>query len=744
MPLIAVAYVAVAVGLLLGFGGFVVPAILAALATGAILLWHRHGVMALLAALLAVGGVLGATLAWDDARCRVRITRDGGATVRLDEDAGPQRTARGVTVMPRCAVRVRVRTRGTRAPLGAVVRVVGEARAVGDMVTFAGARLRMLAAPGSVSRWRRAAGTLIDSLYGAQSTLARALLIADAHDVDAAIRRQFADAGIVHMLAVSGLHVAVLAEAVVLLAMLGGAGVRRAEAVAVVVTGLFVLFVGAPASAVRACTMYAALVAARRLQRPTSPWALLALGGLLPLVHPRGVGDVGYQLSVAGISAIFAAGALVRRLPLEGVAPWLGRLVAEFVMSSVAAAVTAPVVAWHFGRVSLAAPLTNLAAAPLFGLAQPTLFLSLLCAPVPPLARFVADAGRVLLAAIAKVAAAGASLPGAAIDVMPGAVTALLLVAASVSLVVLCASRHWQRPAIAGIGALAAAVWWPLVPLPAGALEVHVIDVGQGDAIALRTPHGDWVLMDAGDAWRTGDAGARVVVPYVRRRGGRVAALLLSHPHTDHVGGAASVIRMLSVAGVYDGGFVHTSEAYHATLEAARARHVPWHLARAGDSLTVDGVRLVFLAPDSAIVAHAVEANEASVVVLVRFRGEQVLLTGDAERDEEDWLRAHAGVRLRSDVLKVGHHGSRTSSSPAFLDAVRPRIALVSVGAGNRYGHPSPEIMEAFRTRGVQLLRTDDDGSIVVSIDGRSLRIRTDDGAWVLRSRGTGAPSGPP
>ncbi len=746
MPLITVAYIAVAVGLLLGFGGFVVPASAAAALGVAVAAGHRRWVAAALAALLAAGSVLGATLAWDDGRCVARILREGAATVRLSEDAAPGRTARGDTAMPRCGVRVRVRASGGRAAAGATVRVVGEARRLGDAVTFVNARLRVLTAPAPLARWRRRAGAAIDSLYGPHAPLARALLIADDRDVDPAVRRQFADAGIVHMLSVSGLHVAVLAEAVALLALLAGARVQRAEGLAVLATAGFVAFVGAPASAVRAGGMYAAVVLSRRLQRPTSPWALLALGGLLPLVQPRGVTAIGYQLSMAGIAAILGAGHLVRRLPLDERPAWQARLARELVATTVASAVTAPVVAWHFGRVSLAAPLTNLVAAPLFGLAQPTLFLSLLCAPVRPLARFVADAGGVLLAAIGRVAAAGASLPGGAIDVMPSAGTAVLLVVAAAALITLCAARRWERPALAGAGAVALAVWWPLVRLPTHSLEMHVIDVGQGDAIALRTPRGRWILMDAGDAWRGGDAGARVVVPYLRRRGGAVAAFLLSHPHTDHVGGAASVIEALPVAAVYDGGFVHTSDAYRATLAAARARGVPWHLARAGDSVTVDGVTVVMLAPDSAIVAHAAEANEASVVALVEYRGMQVLLTGDAEKDEEDWLRAHDASRLRSDVLKVGHHGSRTSSSPAFLDMVRPRVAIVSVGAGNRYGHPSPGVIEDFRARGVQLLRTDDDGTVVVAIDGSMLRIRTDEGSWVLRARRPGglAASGVP
>jgi competence protein ComEC len=239
--------------------------------------------------------------------------------------------------------------------------------------------------------------------------------------------------------------------------------------------------------------------------------------------------------------------------------------------------------------------------------------------------------------------------------------------------------------------------------------------------------------MDAGNAWATGDAGARVVLPHLRRRGGDVAALILSHPHTDHVGGAAAILRSLRIGLVLDGGFVHTSDAYAAAMTSARERGTPWRLARAGDSIEIDGVQLLILAPDSARAAAASEANEASVIVMAEWRGVRLLLTGDAERAEEDQVRQQYRAGLRADILKVGHHGSGTSSSDAFLDAVRPRVALVSVGAGNSYGHPSPAVMESLADRGVETFRTDEDGTTVVSTDGSTFWIRTDERRWVLR-----------
>ena len=738
MPLVTWAYIAVAAGLLMGSGGAVFPA-LVALGPAFVLAIRRRSLEGIaLVTLAAVGVLTGWSTARADAKCAEVIEKEGHATVRLREDARPGASARGFALGSGCRVAVRIRVTNGSAPAGATVLVRGAARREGERVSIADARIRVERQPGTLARWRSKAGATIDTLYGEQAALARALLIADERDISPAIRRQMSDAGIIHMLSVSGLHVAVLAEGVVLVLMAAGASTRRAETVATLTIAVFVLFVGAPSPAVRSAAMYAAVMLSRRFQRPTSPWALLALGAALPLVQPRVVNEIGYHLSVGGMAGLIASGKFTRRLPLDRLPEWGRRLARETIATVIASAVTGPIVAWHFGRVSLAAPLTNLVAAPLFGLAQPALFLSLAIAPLRPLAALIADGTKVLLAGIGKVGEIGAAIPASAIDVQPSAVTALCLTAASASLLAACSSRYWGRPAALATSAIALAFWWPVIPRTGERLEVHMIDVGQGDAIALRTPRARWILVDAGDQWREGDVGERVVAPYLRRRGGEVAALILSHPHADHIGGAASVIRRMPVGFVWDGGYAQGSSVYEGVLDAARDRGVVWRAARQGDVVEIDGIRLTVLSPDSAEIAGAPDANAASVVVMAEYRGVRILLTGDAERDVEARLSARLGRNLRADMLKVGHHGSMTSTTAPLIDATTPRVALVSVGTGNRYGHPSQDVLEALESRGVQVLRTDDVGTIVVSADGGpELQVSTEESRWTLLRRTT-------
>ena len=290
-----------------------------------------------------------------------------------------------------------------------------------------------------------------------------------------------------------------------------------------------------------------------------------------------------------------------------------------------------------------------------------------------------------------------------------------------------------MRALIAAGTAAAAAAWWIAMPAGSGFAELHMIDVGQGDAVAIRSPHGHWILMDAGRTWTGGDAGRTVVVPYLRRFGGDLDLFVLSHPHADHVGGAATILRALHPSAYRDAAFAGGSESYRRSLLTADSTGVRWSRVHPGDSLAIDGVSVMFLAPDSAWSAALRDPNLASTIALVQYGAVRFLLTGDAEAPEESWLLAHAANELHADVLKVGHHGSSTSSSAPFLDAVRPRIALVSVGVGNGYGHPSEAVMRDLSDRGVEVLRTDQLGTIVVRTNGRSLSVEAAGREWNVR-----------
>jgi competence protein ComEC len=743
VPLIVLSLACYLAGLLTGFAGpsgSLIAALGVVAVAGAIGWRHGPVIGSTFALLVAAGfGIARATTA-ASASCAGSTPRRAMITVVVEDSVGPGGYVAGDAGV--CG-RVWLSVETGRAPAGARVIAAGDVARTQRGVLVDHASITLSRGPPLLVRWRQAAGRAIDRTFGGDAPLVRALLIADRSELAPEVRDRFAAAGLAHILAIAGLHVGIIALAIEIALQLIGVPRSRANILTIATVVVYVAVIGAPIPAVRAAIMLNAFLASRLAQRPTSRWAIVALGAAQPLVDPRVVLDAGYQLSVVGVTSMIAAGRVARRIGVHRL-PSLARAPALILVGTTVATIgSAPIVAWVFGRISLAAPLTNLAATPLLELAQPMLFVGMLLAPIHPLASLLADAAHPLLGSLDRVATVAAGTPGASILVAPTPACAAIAAVLSAAFIVACASRDWRAPATISAVAAVMLVWLPVASSrvaasTGGELELHMIDVGQGDAIALHTPHGHWILVDAGRGWRGGDAGRQTVVPYLGRRGGPLDLFVLSHPHTDHVGGAATVLDALHPATYVDAGFPGAAESYRASLDAAKRDHVRWVRAHPGDEMAVDGVALEFLAPDSAWTASLVDPNLASVIVLVRFGDIRMLLMGDAEQPEEEWLLANEREELHADVLKVGHHGSKTSSSERFLDAVAPRLALVSVGAGNSYHLPTPAIMERLASHGAQVLRTDRLGTIVARTDGHRLTIDAAGDTWVLPPRSVG------
>lgn len=739
MPLALAAVIAWVGGTALGLTQPVAPSLLALGLGGALILALRPrpepAVPLLLVAL--AGALLGTGLRARDARCLREAQHAARFDVRVAHAASAGSFTRAALAAPRCAaLGVTLFVRSGRAEAGSRVRLEGGERSVEPRgLLVREARLMVREGPGPLSRWRNRVAAALDRRFGPEAGVVKALLIADTRDLTPELRERFADAGLVHILSISGLHVSIIGESLLLLFGVVRLGAVRARVAAVIVTALYVLAIGAPPPAVRSLGLFAVVALSRLLQRPVSPWSAFALGGALPLVQPRTVLDLGWQLSVGGYAALIAAGRLARRWEGTGVGSrpprWRNALRRELVAGILTTVATAPLIAWVFGRISLIGPLANLVAAPLVAVLQPTLFLAMVVEPISPLAALSADAAKPMLRALDALAQLAAGVPGASVVVAPTLSVALASGVGAGAVVVAASSRHFARPLSVALAALALAVWWPeRGPRGSHEMELHLLDVGQGDAVAVRSPAGRWILVDAGRGWRGGDVARSTIIPYLRRRGGHLALLVLSHPHADHIGGAASIVRALRPPEIRDAAFAAGSESYARALAMAQQLGARWQRVRPRERMVIDGVELDFLAPDSAWTASLRDPNEASVVLRIRYGRRAILLTGDAERAEEEWLLTHAAERLRADVLKVAHHGSPTSSTPPFLAAVAPRIALVSVGALNAYGHPGPVVMQRLRAQGALILRTDQLGTVRLRTDGSTLTVEAAGHRW--------------
>lgn len=743
--------------------------------------WPRRAALALLAA--AVGARAHVGLVAADARAQATRElglRPGSCTLDAEVDGQPG-ARRGRTV---AVVRVRAGRCGDADVRGALARVGFE----GDFPAARGDRLRLearLAPPeryrneadppaiapragrgvalvgsaddavvvergrgllAAVDRLRAAARRAIARDYPSDvEPLARAIVLGESDlddDDDLAFRRS----GLSHLLAVSGMHLVLVVLGAVRAARFTLAAVplvargrdvgRHAAWFGVALAWGYALFAGATGSAVRAAAATSWTLGARGLGRePDRPRAFLLSSVAFALADPLETLDPSYALSLLATGALLGGASA-----LEDVLPTvLPRAVARSLAATTAATLaTAPLLASFGQPVPAVGLVANLVAVPVGeAVALPASLAALALAPFGAPGRGAALVASGALAALAWIAAfasraadVACTLPppdarhvlGAALGFVVAAGGARAGIALRVALVGVALAEAGAR--LTGEGVLAG-----------GELRVTALDVGQGDALLVELPDGRAMLVDGGGLPGSSvDVGARVLAPELaRRRIRRLAAVVLSHPHPDHYGGLVHGLDGVTVEALWDTGQGEAEGAgdgYAELLARLRARGT--RVRRPAELCGVEaigGARVEVLAPCPSADGD-LGPNDNSFVLRLAFGSRAFLLVGDAEHEAEQRLLAQRADALHADVLKVGHHGSRTSTGPAFVAAVRPSLALVSTGAQNRFGHPHRETLATLTAAGVPLYRTDLDGAVTVTTDGRRLRV-----GWAVPSR---------
>src|SRR5882724_10057267 len=557
-------------------------------------------------------------------------------------------------------------------------------------------------------------------LFGARAPIVNALVFAPNATLDPEVRERYVRSGLAHLLSISGLHVGFIAAWLALiLGKLRLAARARFGATAVILLG-YLWLLGFPAPAVRSGAMLLLADVARLRQRVVAPRGVVALAGLGMLLQDAwALQSVGAWLSVAGVGAVIWADRAFAR------APRLVRLAAPALAATL---VTAPISALAFGTVAPIGVLANLIAIPLAGVAVPGLVMALgLSWLESGLAHLIAAGAGLGLALLDLVARGAALVPGGHVVMVAGWQAALVWATVAVAAWWLWNSprRPWLIAArVAFVSTVfVTTTFRDVISLDdCRCLTVHFLDVGQGDAAALRTPNGRWIVIDGGPRTPERDAGRRVVVPFLRGQGvGRVAVLVATHGDADHLGGLPAVVEAFDPELVLEPGEPLGRPLYLEFLADVEASGARWHAARAGDRIEVDGVVLEVLSPDSLWLRLPLDVNEHGVVLRVRYGAVRLLFQADAGLPVEGRL---AGTVGPVDLLKVGHHGSRSATSDEWLDELAPREAVISVGRNN-YGHPAPEVVERLTRHRVTIHRTDRSGTITFSTDGHGERVRS-------------------
>ncbi len=576
-------------------------------------------------------------------------------------------------------------------------------------------------------RWRERLGRAIArAVPTPRDAVLAALVLGDDARIAEPLRRAFTRAGVVHVLSVSGLHIALVAMAASgvarwLLArserLLLACDVRRLAAVVSLgpVTA-YALLAGLEVATLRALLMAGVGVAAVLLGRRVDVLRMLALAAVaVMLAEPDAAHEIGFQLSFASVLALVLG---TRRWPAgEGRG---ARLRAAATVSASALVGTAPLCALHFQQLSMMALLANPLVVPLLG--SLVVIPGLLGALVEPasggaarllfgLAGQAMRPGLALIETLARPRLAALEVPA------PSAIEVVLLYGV-LAVGVLPASRVRRVLAILAAAALLADVgWWVHARWMPGVLRVTFLDVGQGDAAVAELPDGRVLVVDAGGFPGSDfDTGATIVAPYLAtRKIAHVDALVMTHAHPDHFAGLPSLVRRYRPSEFWWTGRIGRGTAWTELEHALVGTQIPQRILVAGMRPGAWADTVEVLHPPAGWPPS--DLNDSSLTLRLTHGAVRMLLTGDVEAAAEARILEDP-ERVAAEVVKVPHHGSRTSSTPRFVAAVAPRVAVISVGDGNRYGLPSPDVEARYRSGGTCVLRTDRCGAVTVVSDG--------------------------
>ncbi len=604
----------------------------------------------------------------------------------------------------------------------------------------------------------RSASAIDRNLPRREAGILKAMVLGQRWGVEPTDRTNFIRSGIAHLLAISGLHVGFVALAsyyiihlllkgIMLLAIIWK-GVafpaRRWAALATILpVTAYAAMVGDRPSAIRAAIMVVTYMGARFFCRDKNLYNALALAALIILIwKPLSILELGFQLSFLAaffiVHYLHVAGAypdeernLARRFIKPSV--WKHRILTYLFISLVATLATAPLIAYSFSEVSFNGPLVNMLAIPVSLLLVPAGLLSgLLSLVSESAARPLLDLSFFLTYILREMASFFSQiLPfslKALVPWIPAATAFYFLLAWTINSL---RSRHFRTLLAATAISIAFAFAVPYLHSHSDdMLRLTFLDVGEGDAAVVQFPGGKVMVIDTGPAFRKGrDTGEIVLSPYLRSLGIRlIDYLLITHAQIDHAGGAYSLLKYFRVGKVWHNGgkgiekYLSSKFAYQAAPPQVQQLEVNAEMS----SRIIDGVKIDFLNPPTQGAAdnHKLSENNRSAVVRLTYRDFSALFTGDIERQTEKILLSN-GSNLRSTVLKVPHHGATDAASSPFFSEVHPEVAVISAGKYNRFFHPRPRTLSLLQKLGTAIYRTDRDGAISITSDGKTYSIKT-------------------
>jgi len=544
------------------------------------------------------------------------------------------------------------------------------------------------------------------------------------------LKEIFAEAGIMHILAVSGLHVGIIAMALLALLSMLRLPKKLKLLTLILILIMYASITGYRPSVLRATIMFVLLIGGKLINRGRNlNISLFFAAFLILLLNPLTLYDAGFLLSFVVTFFIINLSPILQEL-YSKIIIWVRNPLA---VSTAAWIGIFPLSAYFFSKVSIISIISNIFIIPLTGIAVILGFITFFIGLVSiSLAGVIANINYLILNIITLIAKSFSSFPFAFVYVAQPSVLIIILYYLTVFFIIeifykKAISQNIRKKAVFGILLIILLLIIVQILYPADNLKVTFINVGQGDCILIEAPNKINILIDGGGTPQSNfDVGNKIVIPYLRRKGiNEIDLLVLTHPHLDHLEGLLPIIRELKVDTVLDSGLISDLPEYREFISLIQKKGIPYHQAKAGDNFIFNNNLEIFLLNPlySSDVYNDSDFNNASIVVKLFYKNADFLFTGDIEETNEKKLLIWDNI-LQSDILKVAHHGSATSTNLEFLDKVDPSIAVITVGK-NIFGHPSQKVIERLKDRDIKIYRTDENGTIIIRTNGQKYWIRT-------------------
>lgn len=585
-----------------------------------------------------------------------------------------------------------------------------------------------------------------------EANLLSGILIGDKEGIEKEVQENFRDSNLSHMLAVSGAHVSYVILGITYALKKVKVNKLWSNMITIVTLCCFIFLTGASPSVIRACIMAIYIIIGHMMHRKTKLISSVSLSLLIILIlNPYKLFDIGLQLSYGGtIGIILFSGVLAKKAKLnnllEGFVNKLKYRVKQLIVVCVSAnLIIFPIIAAHYSTMCLTFVISNICAGPILGviiiLGFITIFVSFGSTDIAKPFALILNIFIQILMYITKICS---SLPFSKLYIKTPSLSQIIIYyMILIFIYYICKIRKKKRRLIHRkllrtvqnkkvqklfiiVIILIFTSMQILKCLPSD-LTIYFIDVGQGDSTLIVTPNHKTILIDGGGTEFESDfdIGKQTLLPEILgQRITKIDYLLISHFDSDHATGVAQILGKIDVSSIILTRQLEENDIYRHILSIAKEKKIKLIYVKEGDVLKIGGIKISIIHPENKLMINN-PMNNNSIVCKVEYNSFSMLLTGDIEMEAEE-LILRKNINLKADVLKVAHHGSKTSTTGEFLKAINPKVALIGVGKNNNFGHPSNEVIQRLKENGTRIYRTDENGEISITVNkkGRIIKIQ--------------------